>query len=103
MSLFDVITDEQLLNLALTHICERDEDKIDPVAERICIFYALKQLNEEQNYDPTDEELHRRYSEMVVEKIIEQLSKKGMVEVDYGYDDVSYSITDEGKEKLRGN
>ena len=103
MNLFDVINDEQLLNLALNHVCERDEDKIDPVAEQICIFYAMKQLKDEQSYEPTDEEIHKRYSDMVVEKLIEQLTDKGLVEVDFGHDEIGYQITEEGRDKLRGN
>ena len=103
MNLFDVVNDEQLLNLALSHVCEREEDKIDPVAERICVFYALKQLREEQDYEPIDEEVRKRYSEMVVEKLIEQLTEKGMVEVDFGQEDVGYLITDTGKDRLNGS
>jgi len=105
MNLLDCITDQQILNLALTHICEREEDKCDPVAEKIVAFYAMKELLDECEEETLvseipEEAIKQRYSEMIVNKIIERLTNEGYVKVEFDNGLVGYEITGKGKEIL---
>ena len=93
-----VVNDEQLLDFALSHICERDSEEVHPVATSLLVRYAANSMNAE---GWTEEQLNQRCSELIAEHVIGDLVKKDLVDYRIGDDGVIvYEVTPKGKDKI---
>jgi hypothetical protein len=93
-----VLNDEQLLDFALSHICERDSHDVHPAASAILVRYAANSMGREAW---SEEQLNQRCSELIAEHIVGDLVKKDLVDYRIKEDgEIVYSVTPKGKEKI---
>lgn len=95
-----VVNDEQLLDFALSHICEKNSDEVHDVADKIVILYIINELKE-QKKDWHDESLvSQRYGELIADYILAKLSREGLVNVDFENGNMICELTPKGRSKL---
>jgi hypothetical protein len=93
-----VVNDEQLLDFALSHICERDSDDVHSVANSILVRYAANSMDAA---GWSEEELNQRCSELIAEHVISDLMKKDLVDYRIREDgEIVYEVTQKGKKKI---
>ena len=101
--LSEVVNDEQLLDFAMSHVCERNMDEIHPVAEQIVLRYILNEWAEAGKIQFSEDEVTKKYQEMIADYVLESLTKKGFV--DTTFDDngeILFSLSEVGKQRVQG-
>jgi len=93
-----LITSEELFDICLSLVVF-DDDAFNGPAGRIVTFKATLELAEEKE-SFTEDEIEERIKNMIVSKILENLVKKDLVEVDLSEDETGYRITDKGVDVL---
>lgn len=90
-----VANDEQLLDFALSHICERDSDDVHPIATAILVRYVANNMKQESW---TQEDIHEECSTLIADYVIAKLVRNNIVDYSIDKDDnVVYSLTEQGK------
>ena len=97
------ITDEQLLDFALSNIayCNSDE-KPHKVAEKITTVYVINSLLETQD-SFTEEEVEEKYRELLADYILTNMVHDGLLEVDMSDEETKYVLSKEGKKYVRND
>jgi hypothetical protein len=101
IELKEVINDEQLLDFALSHICEKDTEEVHPVAEQIVILYII---NNTKGEEFTDEYISEKYRELIADYVLCKMEKNGLI--DMGIDESGefvYSLSEKGRDKINGS
>ena len=99
IELSSIINDEQLLDFALSHICEKNSDEVHEVAEQIVMVYIIN--HHFANQDFTEEDVHEKYSELICSYVLTNLVKKDMLCAEVKEDgEIVYNITEEGRKRI---
>lgn len=102
-NLSDAINDEELLDFALSYVAERNsDDDTHPISNRIIVAYIVKQFEKEGKDQFTEEEVHEKYSTMLMDYILNNLVKKDFLDVNFEEDgNVTYTVPEDIKEALK--
>lgn len=99
-----IINDEQLLDFALSHVCEKNSDEVHPVAERIVLLYIVNEFQSQGKEEFSDEEIQDRYTEMIASHVLAKLGREGLLDVDFDEQgETVYRLTQKGKDKVYGS
>lgn len=95
--LFAITNREQLLYLALGVIADDGDDDYKNIAASIVHWYIINELAQKQDTF-TEDEVTDKFNELVINHILENLIKKGLVEENIPDEDgeSTFSITEEG-------
>lgn len=97
-----LINDEQLLDFALSHICEKNTNEVHEVAEKIVTLYIINRWEKEGKTEFTEEEVCDKFSELVADYVLGSLVRKGLVDVDFDdKGELWYNVTDLGQRKIK--
>jgi predicted MarR family transcription regulator len=96
-----VINEEQLLDFALSHICEKDSDEVHQVADAILTCYIVNDFNK-QKKSFTEDDILDKINEHMADYVLTKLSKQGLVDVSFENSEIKYVITEEGRKKING-
>lgn len=97
--LYSVVNDEQLLEFALSHICEKDSNDVHPVATAILIRYAANNMDTDSW---TEADIERKCSELIADYTLVKLVQKDLLEYEIKEDgNIMYKITDKGKQRIK--
>jgi hypothetical protein len=102
LNLDKVINEEQLLDFALSHIAERESYEVHPVADQIVLTYVINKLVAEGKESFTEEDVQEQYSVLVLDKVLEGLVNKGLVDVAFDEKEPTFQLTPKGKDKING-
>ena len=97
--LTSTVTDEQLLDFVLS-VAAEDIENVPFVAERIIIVYAINELGH-NGKGFTEDDIVQKYKELIADYILTNLTKKGLLEVDFSDDELMYRLTEEGRKYVR--
>lgn len=93
-----VVNDEQVFDFAIEHVCEKDTDDIHSVAHFIVTLYIIGQFEKQGKLEFSEEDIAAEYSKLIADRVLVNLSKKGLVDVDFNDGEVTYYLTQKGKE-----
>jgi len=93
INLKEVINEQQLLDICLSLVaCEEYEDEFFAgPAGMVITAQAVNDIG----YDFTEVDIAARVGELIVSKVLENLTKKGLVDVDLTGDEPRYKINQE--------
>jgi hypothetical protein len=98
----EVINDEQLLDFALSHIIERDENEVHYIAEEILLIYIINLLYKDGKDKFNEQDLIDKRSELISSYLLTSLTKKGLTEAFFDeHGEIYYGLTNKGKEKIK--
>ena len=97
----EVLNEEELLDVCLNLVSlEREQDEyFNGPAGGVITAYAVNNILKRQD-EFTEEEICEEINRMIIEKTLYNLSKKGLVDVEFRDDDTYYSLSKEIRGKL---
>ena len=102
------INEQELLNLCLTLLALDDESNeyFDGPAGRVVAHYAIIELTKEKEKvgeDPefTEEEICDKINSLVIGKVLENMTKKNLIKVDFSGDEVMFGLDQAGIDYLK--
>jgi hypothetical protein len=102
INLSTIVNDEQLLEFALSHVCEKDSDDVHPVADQIIVTYIINQFEREgkESFDIND--IVTKQQELMADYILTKLSNDGLVDINIDEDgQITYQLSKTGKDKVK--
>ena len=90
ISLTATVNDEQLLDFALEYINMFGSDENhNEVADQIVVAYIINEYREKDE-SFTEDDITRRFSELLTNYVLASLHKKGLIEVNFDGDEPVY-------------
>lgn len=103
----EILNEQELLDVCLSLVAleqEPDEYFAGP-AGKLITYYACSELVKEKERlgeEPefSDEEVAVRVNQLIVGKVLEQMTKKNLIQTDFSGDEVMYGLTEESIDYL---
>ena len=100
MLIQEFINNEQLLDFALSHLIEKTEQTSHPIAEKILCLYVIDQFGQ-QGRNFTEQDVQEECNKILASYCLTSLAKKGLIEADLTKENVTYQLTELGKEVVK--
>ena len=95
-----VVNEEQMLDFALSHICERDTDTVHEVADAILTCYIVHDYRK-QNLSFNEDDITSKIKELIADYTLSKLAREELVDVVVDEDgQIVYKLTEKGRNKI---